>query len=43
VTFLLDPKGTILEARRGPLEEGFEALVDRSLRAAREGKGAPGR
>jgi peroxiredoxin len=37
--FLLDPKGTILEARRGPMAEGFDAIVERSLRAAREGKG----
>ena len=43
VTFLLDSKGTILEARRGPMTEEFDALVDRSLQAAREGKGAPGR
>jgi peroxiredoxin len=42
VTFLLDPKGTILDAQRGPVAEGFDAIVDRSLRAAREGRGGAG-
>jgi peroxiredoxin len=43
VMFLLDPKGTIVEARRGPVAEGFDAVVERSLRAARDAKGASGR
>jgi hypothetical protein len=40
-TFLLDPKGTILEARRVPVGDDFDAIVERSLRAARAG-GEPG-
>jgi peroxiredoxin len=40
-TFLLDAKGTILEARRVPVADDFDAIVERSLRAARTG-GEPG-